>query len=80
MSFSPTSTVPVNFIDIAPILTLISALTCSGSLSSRTLPPSTQGTTRGRSVIVATPSAVDLSHENGWSSSTAMCNLLRLMT
>ncbi len=52
-SCSTISTVPVNVIDIAPILTLISALTVVGSIASSTLPPSTHGTTRSRSRIVA---------------------------
>ena len=41
-SCSTISTVPVNVIDIAPILTLISALTEPGPVVSSTLPPSTQ--------------------------------------
>ena len=49
---------PVNFIDIAPILTLISALTESGPVVSSTLPPSTHGTTRSRSRIVAKLSSI----------------------
>ena len=52
-SCSTISRVPVNFIDIAPILTLISALTESGPVRSMTLPPSTHGTVRSRSRIVA---------------------------
>ena len=52
-SCSTISTVPVKVIDIAPILILISALTASGPVLSSTLPPSTQGTTRSRSRIVA---------------------------
>ena len=50
-SCSTISTVPVNVIDIAPIFTLISALTVLGSTISRMLPPSTHGTTRSRSRI-----------------------------
>jgi hypothetical protein len=44
-SFSVTSTVPVNFINIAPIFTTISALTVSSLVRSTTRPPSTHGTT-----------------------------------
>src|SRR6185437_4543563 len=50
-SFSVTSTVKT--IDIAPIFTLISALTDSSPVFSSTLPPSTQGTSCSRSRMVA---------------------------
>ncbi len=52
-SFSTTSTVPTIFIDMAPILSRISALAESGPVRSVTLPPSTAGTTRSRSRIEA---------------------------
>ena len=52
-SCSTISTVPVNFIDIAPIFTLISALADSGLVRSITLPPSTHGITWSRSRITA---------------------------
>ena len=52
-SCSTMSTVPVNVMDIAPILTLISALTDSGPVFSSTEPPSTQGIVRSRSRIAA---------------------------
>ena len=67
-SFSTISTVPVNFIDIAPILTTISALTESGPVVSSTQPPSTHGTTRSRSVTAAKLSSIGLAVVNGCSS------------
>ena len=66
------STLPVNVIDIAPILILISARTESGPVDSSTLPPSTHGTTRSRSRIVAKLSSIGFVVVNEWSSSTAM--------
>ena len=57
------STVPVNVIDIAPILTRISALTEFGPVVSTTLPPSTHGTTRSRSVIAAKLSSMGFAVE-----------------
>ena len=67
-----TSTVPVNVIDIAPILTRISAFTESGPVVSTTLPPWTAGTTRSRSVMAAKLSSIGFDVVNEWSSSTAM--------
>src|SRR3984957_2827890 len=64
------ATVPVNFIDIAPILTRISALTASGLVCSITLPPWTQGTSFSRSRIESQDSSIGLGVVNGWSSST----------
>ena len=52
-SCSVISSVPVNVIDMAPILTLIWPLHDSGPVISSTLPPSTHGTTRSRSRMVA---------------------------
>ena len=75
-SFSVTSTVPVNFIDIAPIFTRISAFTASGPVVSSTLPPWTAGTTRSRSVMAAKLSSIGFVVVNEWSSSTAMGGLL----
>ena len=71
-SFSVISTVPVNFIDIAPIFTTISALTVSSLVRSSTRPPSTHGTTCSRSVIVAKLSSIGFDIANGCSSCTAM--------
>src|SRR3954470_512965 len=69
-SRSVTSTVPRNVIDIAPILTLISALARSGLSRSSTLPPSTQGMIRSRSRIASQLYSVGLPVEKVWSSST----------
>ena len=63
-SCSMISSVPENVIDMAPILTLICALTDSGPVRSSTLAPSTQGITRSRSRTVAYMSSRDLSVEN----------------
>jgi hypothetical protein len=57
--------VPVNVIDIAPILTLISAWTAPGPVVASTLPPWTHGTTRSRSRMVAKLSSIGLEVENG---------------
>ena len=70
-SCSTISTVPSKFSDIAPILMWISALTESGPVFSSTLPPSTQGTTRSRSVIAAKLSSIGFVVAKGCSSSTA---------
>ena len=59
MRMGATSTVPISFIDIAPIFRMIWALTDSGPVVSSTLPPSTAGTTRSRSVIAAKLSSID---------------------
>ena len=75
-SCSTTSTVPVNVIDIAPILTLISARTAPGPVVSSTLPPSTHGTTRSRSRIVAKLSSIGFEIEKGCSSTTATWAIL----
>ena len=64
-SCSTISTVPVNVIDIAPILTSICAFTESGPVVSSTLPPSTHGTTRSRSVIAAKLSSIGLARREG---------------
>ena len=56
--------------DIAPILTLISALTSSGPVRSSTLPPSTHGTSRSRSRIASQVSSIGLPVVKEWSSST----------
>ena len=55
---------PTIFIDIAPHRMRISALTESGPVVSSTLPPSTAGTTRSRSVIDAKQSSIDFVVEN----------------
>ena len=67
-SCSTTSTVPVNLSPIAPILMSICALTDSGPVLSRTLAPSTHGTTRSRSTIAAKLSSSGLAVEKGCSS------------
>src|SRR4051812_5594836 len=59
--------------DIAPIFTLISAFTTSSLTFSTTLPPSTHGITRDRSVIAAKFSSAEWGIVNEWSSSTPMC-------
>lgn len=64
-SCSTTSTVPFIFIDIAPLFMRISALTASGPVFSMTLPPSTAGTTRSRSVIAAKLSSIGFVVEKG---------------
>src|SRR4029079_18736516 len=75
-SRSATSTVPLNVIDIAPILTLISALACSALVRSSTLPPSTHGITRSRSRIASQLYSVGFPVWKLWSSSTIV-GLLR---
>src|SRR4051812_44510784 len=69
-SRSTTSTVPRNVIDIAPILTLISALASAGLSRSTTFPPSTHGMMRSRSRIASQLYSVALPVLNEWSSST----------
>src|SRR5262245_34853875 len=76
-SFSTVSTVPVKVIDIAPILTRIWALIASSPVRSVTVAPSTHGTTRSRSVMMAKLSSMGLAVEKVWSSSTAMWVALR---
>ena len=67
---------PISFIDIAPIRIRICAFTLPGSTTSVTLPPSTAGTTRSRSVIAAKLSSIGFAVVKGWSSSIAMQHLL----
>src|SRR3954452_6253860 len=69
-SRSVTSTVPRKVIDIAPILTLISALAFSSDSRSITLPPSTHGMIRSRSRIAAQLYSVSLPVAKVWLSST----------
>src|SRR4051794_2642390 len=71
-SFSVISTVPMNFSDIAPMRTTISAFTESSPSFSSTLPPSTHGTTCSRSVSLAKFSSVEPDIVNEWSRSTAI--------
>ena len=61
---------PVKVIDMAPIFTLISALTDSGPVRSSTLPPSTHGISRSRSRIASQVSSIGLPVLKEWSSST----------
>src|SRR4051812_45368469 len=68
-------TVPVKVMDIAPILTLISAFAASSDVRSRTLPPCTQGTIRSRSRTAAQLSSTLLPVEKACSRVTIVLDL-----